>query len=120
CRNRLQRVPSASNIRVHLMELPPHQIRLRQPQEPLRPPQPPFWKKMLAPIGVALLFIVKLGAKLKFIIFPLIKFLPVILKTGGSMVLTMWLYAQMWGWKYAVGFVLLIFIHESGHLVAAR
>src|ERR1043165_4559958 len=36
------------------------------------------------------------------------------------MVLTMWLYATMWGWKYAVGFVLLLFIHEDGHLIAAR
>jgi Zn-dependent protease len=36
------------------------------------------------------------------------------------MFLSMWLYATQWGWKFAVGFVLLIFIHECGHLIAAR
>jgi Zn-dependent protease len=26
----------------------------------------------------------------------------------------------IWGWQYAVGFVLLIFVHEMGHYLAAR
>src|SRR2546427_4820978 len=30
------------------------------------------------------------------------------------------LYAQTWGWWYALGFVLLIFVHECGHLLAAK
>jgi Zn-dependent protease len=32
----------------------------------------------------------------------------------------MWVYTMFFGWKYAVGFVLLILVHESGHLIAAR
>jgi len=48
------------------------------------------------------------------------KFLLVFLKTGGTMLATMWVYGLFFGWKYAVGFVLLIFIHECGHLVLAR
>jgi Zn-dependent protease len=36
------------------------------------------------------------------------------------MVLSIWFYALSWGWRFAVGFVVLIFIHECGHLVVAR
>jgi Zn-dependent protease len=51
---------------------------------------------------------------------PLLKFIPTVLKTGGSMLVTIWVYALAWGVWFAVGFVLLIFVHELGHLVAAR
>lgn len=88
--------------------------------QPAEPPHKWRWKEFLAPVGVALALILKFGAKLKFLILPLLKFFPVILKTGGSMLLTIVLYAQLWGWMYALGFVLLIFVHEGGHLVAAR
>ena len=77
-------------------------------------------KKILAPIGVALLVIAKFFAKLKFLLLPIIKFLPLLLKTGGTMVLSLWFYAMSWGWKFALGFVLLIFVHECGHLIVAR
>jgi Zn-dependent protease len=42
----------------------------------------------------------------------------ILLKTGGSMALSVALYSQMGGWSFAVGFVLLIFVHEMGHVVA--
>lgn len=48
------------------------------------------------------------------------KFAPFLLKTGGTMFLTILIYAQVWGWKIGVGVVLLIFVHEAGHLIAAR
>ena len=40
--------------------------------------------------------------------------------TGGTMILSMLVYSWIFGWPYAVGFVLLIFVHEMGHYVAAR
>jgi len=40
--------------------------------------------------------------------------------TGGTMVLSLAIYAAIWGWPYAAGFVLLLFAHEMGHFVAAR
>jgi Zn-dependent protease len=43
-----------------------------------------------------------------------------LLTTGGTMLLSMAVYAWIFGWPYAVGFVLLIFFHEMGHYVAAR
>ncbi len=74
-------------------------------------------KRALGPVGaaVALLF-----GKLKFILLAVVKFLPLILKTGGTMILSIGAYALFWGWKFALGFVLLIFIHECGHLVVAK
>src|SRR5437588_6132427 len=77
-------------------------------------------KKLLAPIGVALLVIFKFAAKLKLLLVPLLKFLPILLKTGGTMLLSIWAYALAWGWRFALGFVLLIFVHECGHLLVAR
>jgi Zn-dependent protease len=53
-------------------------------------------------------------------IFPALKFLPAVLKTGGTMLLSMGAYALTAGWQFGVGLVLLIFVHELGHLVAAR
>jgi Zn-dependent protease len=77
-------------------------------------------KKLLAPIGVALMLVFKFAAKLKFLILPLVKFLPILLKTGGTMLLSIGAYAMAWGWMFALGFVLLIFVHECGHLLVAR
>lgn len=37
-----------------------------------------------------------------------------------SMVLTVGAYALIWPWQFAVGLVLMLFIHEMGHIVAAR
>jgi Zn-dependent protease len=40
--------------------------------------------------------------------------------TGGTMLLSLGLYATIWGWRYAAGFIALLFVHEMGHYVAAR
>ena len=85
-----------------------------------RPSPEGGWKKALGSLGVIGLLLLKFGAKLKFLILPLVKFLPVILKSGGSMLLMIGVYTAIWGWKYAVGFVVLLLVHECGHLVAAK
>jgi Zn-dependent protease len=51
------------------------------------------------------------GAAIKFGAFSL-KFFGIFIAVGG--------YALIWGWKFAVGFVLLILVHELGHYVEAR
>jgi Zn-dependent protease len=40
--------------------------------------------------------------------------------SGGSMLLSLVVYATIWGWRYAAGFVALLFAHEMGHYIAAR
>jgi len=37
-----------------------------------------------------------------------------------SMLVTIWVYAQFYGWPFAVGFVLMLLIHEMGHYLAAK
>jgi Zn-dependent protease len=67
----------------------------------------------LAVIGALLL-------KFKVALIPILKFFPFILKTGGTMFISIWVYAMAWGWWFAFGFVVLIFVHECGHLLAAK
>ena len=80
---------------------------------------PSFWrklKKILVSFGVVGVLL----TKFKGLLFPILKFFPLILKTGGTMFLSIWVYAMYWGWRFALGFVLLIFVHECGHLLAAK
>ncbi len=51
--------------------------------------------------------------------FALLKF-GKLFTTMGTMLLSIWFYALAWGWQFAVGFVLLIFVHEMGHVFAAK
>jgi Zn-dependent protease len=86
-----------------------NQFSQRQYEPSGRPIEPTFLaklKKMLAPIGAVLV--------------AGLKYLPILLKTGGSMFVMIWVYAMFWGVWFAVGFVLLIFVHECGHLIAAK
>jgi Zn-dependent protease len=43
-----------------------------------------------------------------------------LLTTGGTMLLSLGVYALIWGWRYAAGFIVLLFCHEMGHYIAAR
>jgi Zn-dependent protease len=73
------------------------------------------WLARLGPIGVLLLFLVGKGKYLSL----LAKFGLPALKTGGTMVLSIVVYAQMFGWWFAVGFVVTILVHELGHVYVA-
>lgn len=42
------------------------------------------------------------------------------LKTLATMLLSIAVYATQWGWEFAAGFVLLIFVHEAGHAVVLQ
>src|SRR5438128_796689 len=87
------------------------------------PQRETFWrrlKKTLGPVAVVGVVIAKFFAKLKFLILPSLKFLPILLKSGGTMLLMIWVYTAMWGWKFGVGFVLLLLVHECGHLIVAK
>jgi Zn-dependent protease len=77
-------------------------------------------KKTLGPVAVGAALMAKFFAKLKFLVLPLLKFLPILLKSGGTMLLMIWIYTRIWGWQFAVGFVLLLLVHECGHLLVAK
>src|SRR5207247_5686027 len=95
------------------------------PQQPLPPvvaPNPrdsgggPRLKKAFVPLGILGVLLVKFKA----LLIPVLKFFPVLLKTCGTMLLTIWVYAQTWGWWYALGFVRLFFVHECGDLFVSK
>jgi Zn-dependent protease len=68
-------------------------------------------------LGTAAAVLVFVLGKLKFLslLAGVLKF-----KTFATMLLSVALYATQWGWPFAAGFVLLIFIHEAGHAVVLR
>ena len=43
-----------------------------------------------------------------------------VLTTSASMLVSVGAYALIWGWKFAVGFVALLFMHEMGHYIQLR
>jgi Zn-dependent protease len=43
-----------------------------------------------------------------------------VLSTSATMLVSVAAYALIWGWTFAVGFVLLLFVHEMGHVVQLR
>lgn len=103
--------------------MPPDPTSQPPPLPPTYRPPAGFFgtlKKIFGPLLLIVVFGFKWLAKLKFIILPVLKLLPVLLKSGGSMFFTVWIYSMAWGWWFALGFVLLIFVHECGHLIAAR
>ena len=63
-------------------------------------------------IGAALLGLLGKG---KLLLLGLTK-----LTTLGSMLLAFGLYLTLWSWKFALGFVLAIYVHEMGHVFALR
>jgi Zn-dependent protease len=78
------------------------------PQRDYEPIQPKsgfreLLKKIWAPIAVLLGVLVKIGS--------FAKFAGIFVAFGG--------YALIWGWKFALGVIVLIFLHEMGHFIEA-
>ena len=64
-----------------------------------------IFQRIWAPIAVVIGFAIKFG-------FAVFKFFSIFIAVGG--------YALIWGWKFAIGFVLLILVHDLGHFFEAR
>ena len=62
--------------------------------------------------------LLKFGAKLKALLLLLPKLK--LFTTSASMLVSIGAYALIWGWKFAVGFVLLLLVHEMGHVIQLR
>jgi Zn-dependent protease len=98
--------------------LPPAAPVSQPPPPPPAAPAPSRAKRLLGPLFVAGLAIVKLGAKLKALLLLLPKLK--LLTTSASMLVSVAAYAIIWGWKFAVGFVALLFVHEMGHVIQMK
>ena len=64
------------------------------------------------------LVLVKLGAKAKVLLFALPKLK--LFTTSASMLVSIVAYQLIFGWPFAVGFVLLLLLHELGHVIQLR
>jgi Zn-dependent protease len=99
--------------------LPPAAPSWEAPQ----PPPPPErdesrLKRLLGPLFLIGLALLKFGAKLKALLLLLPKLK--VLTTSASMLVSVAAYAVIWGWKFAVGFVALLFVHEMGHVIQMK
>ena len=85
------------------------------PDQAFGTPRRSWIREKLGAVGAAL---VALIAKFKavLLLLPKIK----LLSTAGTALVSVAAYSLFWGWQFAVGFVVLMFIHEMGHVVALR
>jgi len=80
------------------------------------------WGKLIAQVGIAgallwkFKWVMVLGfGKLKLLITGLTKF-----STVASMLVSLGVYWNWFGWKFALGFILSIYVHEMGHVAALK
>jgi len=78
-----------------------------QPQFEVLPPERPLPPPRRNPGGIIGFLVAAAAIVFKF-------------KTLGTMLLSIGAYSLIFGWKFAAGFVLLIFVHELGHVIAAK
>src|SRR4051795_2657368 len=109
--------------------LPPAAPHTAQPAPPASPTPPadtptrppwqddsrPLHRRIGGAIVAGLLVLVKFG-KAALLLLPKLK----ILTTSGSMLVSVAAYSLIWGWKFALGFVLLLLVHEMGHVIQLR
>ena len=77
-------------------------------------PRTPWRRRLAAPLAALVAFFAKFKALL--LLLPKLK----LLTTSGTMLVSVAAYSLIWGWKFAVGFVLLLLVHEMGHVIQLR
>jgi Zn-dependent protease len=85
---------------------------------PTRHPRQPLLKRIGGALAGLGLLLAKLGSSLKalLLLVPKLK----LLTTSGSMLVSVAAYSLIWGWKFAIGFVVLLLVHEMGHVIQLR
>jgi Zn-dependent protease len=96
-------------------QTPPYYPPGYQPEPAARPP---VWKRIGGPIAAAAVVLAKFAAKGKALLFLLPKLK--LFTTSATMLVSIGAYALIWGWKFGVGFVLLLLVHEMGHVLQLR
>ena len=72
-------------------------------------------KRFLGPIAVAVIAFAS-KAKAILLLLPKIK----VLSTSATMLVSIAAYSLIWGWPFAAGFVILLLVHEMGHVIQLR
>ena len=77
------------------------------------------WRERLKRFGGPLLAgLILVATKLKTVLLLLPKLK--LLTTSATMLVSIAAYALIWGWSFAVGFVVLLLLHEMGHVFQLR
>lgn len=93
--------------------------RFEEPEREYEPVNPePAWRSLARKLWAPIAFVGLLFWKLKFVVVAIFKLK--IFTTAGTMLVSIAAYALLWGWKFAVGFVLLLLVHELGHVIELR
>jgi Zn-dependent protease len=77
------------------------------------------WRERLRKLGgpiVAFLVLLATKGKAILLLLPKVK----IFTTSATMLVSIAAYALIWGWAFAVGFVILLLLHELGHVIQLR
>ena len=80
---------------------------MQRDYEPVQP-RGTDWRGLFRKLTAPLVFLIGLAAKLG----SLAKFAAVFVAFGG--------YTLIWGWRFALGVIVLIFVHELGHFLEAK
>jgi Zn-dependent protease len=89
-----------------------------EPAAPEPQPEPerqPWWRRSGGGLVAALIALLAKGKTL-LLLLTKVKFLT----TSASMLVSIAAYALLWGWSFGVGFVLLLLVHEMGHVIQLR
>jgi Zn-dependent protease len=90
-----------------------------EPERDYRPVHPePVWRSLLRKLWAPIAAVGFLVWKFKFVLAAIFKFK--LFTVAGSMLVSIAAYALLWGWKFGVGLVLLLFVHELGHVLELR
>jgi Zn-dependent protease len=94
----------------------PPALQPAAPEDVGLPParQPTGWRRLFGPLAVIGALLAKFKAVL--VLLPKLK----LLTTSGSMLVSIAAYSFVFGWPFAVGFVLLLLVHEMGHVIQLR
>jgi Zn-dependent protease len=84
------------------------------PSAPFGREREPWWRRG----GGVLVLLGALAVKGKSLLLLLPKLK--VLTTSASMLVSIAAYSLIWGWRFAAGFVLLLLVHEMGHVVQLR
>jgi Zn-dependent protease len=71
-------------------------------------------RRLFAPLGALGVLMAKFKGLL--LLLPKLK----LLTTSGTMLVSVAAYSLIWGWTFALGFVLLLLVHEMGHVLQLR
>jgi len=121
-RRALELLPSNSSQHIAIRAKVNDLVQRLETHAPVERPKKPKWASLGGTLGVVGLLLWKfkfvvvfLLTKAKLLLFGLTK-----ASTFFSMLLSIGVYWTLWGWKFALGFVLSIYVHEMGHIWQLR